>query len=244
MAKLTTSNPRFCVYGDARLGPVADAVDAVEEPVPEPAQHLARQRRERHDLQRLGELQDVEAVAALRPQPGDPPQRREQRQQRRCARSRPARAASRPRRSTPRRRSRARARSPRTPARSRSPRRRSARRWRRSPGTSTRCACRPPAARGSSAPTSTAGRPTAAGSPRCRAEKSSVYGVSMNTTVATSDAGTAHVQGAQQEQHPERGAEEDRPEPQPLRHPRGHRRACAGPSSTGPSGTGSRCSGG
>ena len=55
-----------------------------------------------------------------------------------------------------------------------------------------------------------------------RDEKSSVYGVSMNSDGGDDRTGTAHVQRPQQEQHAERGAEQDRAEPQPLRHPGGH----------------------
>ena len=65
----------------ARLDPRPQPVAAVEEPVAEPAEDLVGQRRARDDPQRLGVLQDVEAVGALRPQARDPPRRRQEREQ-------------------------------------------------------------------------------------------------------------------------------------------------------------------
>ena len=63
---------------DAGFDPVAELVAPVEEPVAEPAQHLGRDARGGDGLDRLGVLEDVDAVAALGPQAGDPPQRRAQ----------------------------------------------------------------------------------------------------------------------------------------------------------------------
>ncbi|GIU87535.1 MAG: hypothetical protein KatS3mg009_2050 [Acidimicrobiia bacterium] len=59
-----------------RLDPRTEPVLPVEEPVAEPPQHLVRRRGARDRLHRLGVAEDVEAVAALDRQPGDPPQRR------------------------------------------------------------------------------------------------------------------------------------------------------------------------
>ncbi len=72
--------PQMLRVGDARLDPRAELVVAVEEPVPEAAQQLRRVRDLRHGLVGLGVAEDRDAVLALRPQPGDPPQRDADRQ--------------------------------------------------------------------------------------------------------------------------------------------------------------------
>ena len=74
--KAHRDQPQVLRVPDARLDPGTDLVAAVEEPVAKAAEHLARQRGLRHGRERLGELQDVEAVPLWIGKPDDPPHRR------------------------------------------------------------------------------------------------------------------------------------------------------------------------